>query len=150
MTIAGSSLIAFLSGCSTYNADARAARNKPVVAGSPEGLWVGRWYEKDKPKHGGDLKWVMTRTGDMLYRAASRSRWRGIFTAKYDTTVVVTPIAPGAFMVRGDHDIWPFGTYSITGRVDETHFRGTYEIAGHPGVVELTRPADQTSNTNQP
>jgi hypothetical protein len=128
-----------VTGCSSFREDARAARSRPVAANSLEGLWVGRWYDSEKPAHGGSLKCVLTRTGDTLYRASVRSRWWRVFSASYDTTLILTPAEPGAYLLQGERDIWPFGTYAVTGRVDATDFRATYTVAGHPGVMELRR-----------
>jgi hypothetical protein len=140
--IASALLATLTTGCSTFHEDARAARTRSLPADSVEGFWEGRWYEADNPKHGGKLRCVLTRTGDTLYRVAARSQWRGIFSASYDATLVLTPSTPGEYLIQGDKDIWPFGLYSITGRVDATSFRATYSLADHQGVMEMQRPAE--------
>ncbi len=126
-------------GCSSFHQDSRAALSHPPAPSSIEGRWEGRWSEGSNPNHGGRLQCVLTRTGDTLYRASSRSQWRRVFSAEYDTLLVATPVEPGAYLLRGGRDIWPLGAYSVTGRVDSTQFVATFSVAGHPGVMEMHR-----------
>lgn len=142
LTIAAAVLVA---GCSSFRSDSRAAGRKSVPAGSIEGKWEGRWHDAKRPRHGGRLECVLTRTGDNVYRLATRSQWWGIFTSASDAHVVVTPIEPGVFIVQASSDLWLFGGYSMTGRVDGASFRATYAMGGHQGVMELNRPAEGAS-----
>jgi hypothetical protein len=133
-------LTTLITGCSTYRIDRQAARAREIPDASVEGLWEGRWYEAGKPSHGGRMRGVLTRTGDTIYRFASRSQWWGIFSASYNNLVVLTPVAPGEFLLHGDRDIWPFGLYSVTGRVDNVRLNARFNIADEEGVIEMHRP----------
>jgi hypothetical protein len=85
------------------------------------------------------MRGVLTRTGDTIYRFASRSQWWGIFSASYNNVLVLTPVAPGEFLLQGDRDVWPFGMYSVTGRVDNARLNARFNIANEEGVIELQR-----------
>jgi hypothetical protein len=132
--------VVLATGCSTFRNDARLAKARPPEAETVEGLWVGRWYEMDNPEHGGRLQCVLTREGDTLYRLAARSHWWGIMSSSYDSTVVLTPVEPGAHLVQGGKSLWLWGNYSLTGRVDTARFDARYTIGDHRGVMELYRP----------
>lgn len=84
---------------------------------------------------------VLTRQGSQLYRLSTRSHWWKWFTSSIDATVVLTPVGPGQFELRGSEEIWPFGDFGIVGRVDGESFKGTYDASGHPGTIELHRVA---------
>ena len=127
-------------GCASYRRDARHAREQAPAAGSVEGLWEGRWYRSDKPEHGGKMEMVLTRIGDQTYRASARSQWRRFFRSAYDSTLILTPTAPGVHLLQGSQDLWLFGGYTVTGRVDQTRFDAVFQTAGHQGVMELKRP----------
>lgn len=135
----------WLAGCSSFRGDSRAAARKGAMAEGIEGKWEGRWHDAKRPRHGGRLECVLTRTGDTVYRLSTRSQWWGIFRSASDAHVVVTPIKPGEFMIQASSDLWLFGGYSMTGRVDGASFRATYAMGGHQGVMELSRPADDAS-----
>jgi len=128
-------------GCSSFRHDARAARGKTPAPGSVEGLWEGRWSKADQPEHGGKMQLVLTKTGDNLYRASARSQWWRIFRSAYDTTVVLTPIRPGEYIVQGGKDLWAMGSYTIDGRVNPTNFHARFAVEKHAGVLDLHRPA---------
>ncbi len=128
-------------GCSSFRGDARAARALEPKENSPEGLWVGRWFEESNPNHGGDMTVVLTRTGDTLYRLAARAGWWGVFRSAHDTHVVLTPVNPGEYILQGGDSIWLFGTYAVTGRVDQARMLARYRVGDSWGVMELERPA---------
>lgn len=130
-----------LSGCSSFRGDAhRYASGAAVPApGSVEGSWEGQWSDAKRPNHGGELRCVLTRTGDHLYRLSSRSRWWRWFSSSLDATVVVTPTAPGQFEIRGGRGIWPFGDYRIEGRVVGDTLEAVYRAGGHQGRIQLRR-----------
>lgn len=135
------------SGCSTFHRDARRFKALPAVeqAGQGvEGLWVGRWQDGRRPDHGGELKWVLTRSGDQIHHLSSHSRWWRWFSSALDATVVVTPLGPGRHEIRGGRGIWPFGTYTFSGMADGDQLRAVYEVSGRPGTMELrrVRPGD--------
>ena len=87
------------------------------------------------------MQLVLTRRGDQTYRAAARSQWRGWFRSAYDSTLILTPVGAGAHAVQGSADLWLFGGYTVTGRVDQTRFDAVFDAGGHRGVMELRRPA---------
>lgn len=142
--------VALAAGCSSFRGDARLARVNPPKPESVEGLWEGRWYDLNKPEHGGRLQCVLTREGDTFYRLSSRSRWWRIFTSSYDSTVVLTPVEPGVHLVQGGKSLWLWGDYSMTGRVDATRFDARYTIGGHQGVMELYRPGTAPAAAVEP
>jgi hypothetical protein len=135
-------LIVSLSGCSSFRADRRAAREHGSPASGVEGYWVGRWHDLANPKHGGKLECVLTPTGpaNHVYRLSSRSQWLKIFTSAYDANVVITPVAEGQFLLRGGQELWLFGGHTVTGRVDAAKFEATYTVGRHTGRMELHRP----------
>lgn len=128
-------------GCSSFRREARLARAPDFEAKGVEGYWVGRWRDEARPGHGGALECVLTPAGDHLYRAAFRSRWWKVFTSSHDTFLVLTPVRPGEYLVQGGQDLWLFGGYSVTGRVDSARFRAVYSVAGRQGVMEMERAA---------
>ena len=83
---------------------------------------------------------VLTRRGDNLYRAASRSRWWRVFRSSYDVEVVVTPVRPGEYLVQGGRNIWPFGNYSLSGRIESEQWKAKYRIGSESGTIDLKRP----------
>jgi hypothetical protein len=85
------------------------------------------------------MEMVLTKTGDTLYRASTRSHWWGFFRSSYDTPLVVTPVRPGAFMILGDQQLWGFGGYSITGRVDAVRMDAGFWVGSNRGKIELQR-----------
>lgn len=134
------SLFPLGTGCSSYRRDAKHARQTPPAVGSIEGLWVGRWYSSRKPSHGGKMEMVLTKTGDTLYRASTRSHWWGFFRSAYDTPFVVTPVRPGEYMILGEKQLWGFGGYSVTGRVDAVRMDAGFWVGSNQGRIELQRP----------
>lgn len=138
-------VVGFGSGCSSFRKDAKAARAKPPATDSIEGLWVGSWHSDKKSNHGGEMQMVVTRKGDTLYRASSRARWWRVFRSAYDVQLVVTPVRPGQYMVQGGRNIWAFGNYAFTGRIDSDQWKGQYRIGSETGTIELTRPAASAS-----
>jgi hypothetical protein len=142
-------LIALLplgTGCSSFRRDKKSAAQAHPVAGSIEGLWVGRWYSSQKPSHGGKMEMVLTKTGDTLYRASTRSHWWGLFRSSYDTPLVVTPVRAGEFMILGEKQLWGFGGYTVTGRVDTARMDAGFWVGSNHGRIELQR----ASVTNAP
>ncbi len=83
---------------------------------------------------------VLTRTGDTLYRASSRSHWWKVFRSAYDTQLVLTPVRPGEFLLSGGKSLWAMGDYSLTGRVDAARFDAGYWVGSNEGRIELHRP----------
>lgn len=128
-------------GCSSFRRDAKAARKVVPAEGSIEGLWAGRWYSSRNPDHGGKMELVLTKTGDTLYRASTRSHWWGFFRSAYDTPLVVTPTGPGAFLILGEKNLWGFGGYTMTGRVDSAGVDAGFRVGSELGRIELKRPA---------
>ena len=126
-------------GCSSFRRDARAAMAPGAEAKGIEGYWQGRWYDLKDTDHGGKLELVLVRTGDHTYRASTRSHWWKLFRSSYDTTLVLTPTAPGAYLLQGDEYLWLWGGFTVTGRVDATHFDAVYRSLGHRGAMELRR-----------
>lgn len=143
VVLLGVSVASFLllgTGCSSFRRDAKAAKASAPKAGSVEGLWEGRWSSAEDPEHGGSMQMVLTRTGETLYHASSRSHWWRIFRSAYDTQVVVTPVRPGEFMLTGGRSLWGFGEYSITGRVDSVRLDADFWVGKDRGRIELQRP----------
>jgi hypothetical protein len=130
-------------GCTTYHWEAKRARKSPPPEGSVEGVWEGRWHDEKRPKHGGRLQMVLTREGDQVYRAATRSTWWMVFSSGMTTRFVLTPVAEGAFLVQGGEQLWLFGGHSVTGRVDQARFSAVYTVGKHRGVMEMTRPVEE-------
>ncbi len=87
------------------------------------------------------MEMVLTQTGDTLYRAATRSHWWGIFRSSYDTPLVVTPIRPGEFEILGEKNLWGFGGYTMTGRVDSAKVDAGFWVGSNEGRILLQRPA---------
>jgi hypothetical protein len=85
------------------------------------------------------MEMVLTKTGDTLYRASTRSHWWGLFRSTYDTPFVVTPVRPGEFMILGEKQLWGFGGYSITGRVDTVRMDAGFWVGSNQGRIELQR-----------
>jgi len=142
LLIAGLLLSAWVTtGCTSFRRDAKHARQHPPGPGSVEGLWEGRWYREDKPEHGGRTQLVLTRIGDQTYRASFRSQWWKVFRSGYDSMLVVTPVAPGKLAIQGSQDLWLFGGYTVTGRVDQARLDAVFLTGGHRGVLELRRPS---------
>lgn len=131
--------VALCVGCSSFRHDARQARRATASATGIEGLWEGQWRSDKDPEHGGAMQMVLTRSGETLYRASSRSRWWRVFRSAYDTHLVVTPVAPGQYLLRGGRHIWCFGDHSLTGRVDGARLEAVYKVGNQGGTIELRR-----------
>lgn len=145
MALFMTSILPLGTGCSSFRRDSKAARKTTPLEGSIEGLWVGRWYSSRKPDHGGKMEMVLTKTGDTLYRASTRSHWWGLFRSAYDTPLVATPVRPGEFMILGEKQLWGFGGYSVTGRVDTARMDAGFWVGSHRGRIELQRPSPAVS-----
>lgn len=137
--VAAGAALAVATGCSSFRSDARAARKAGNSGEGIEGLWEGRWFDRKKTEHGGRLELVLVRTGDMTYRASTRSHWWKVFRSSYDTTLVVTPTAPGQYLIQGGEFLPIWGGFTVTGRVDHARFDAVYRSLGHQGVMELKR-----------
>ena len=135
------------SGCSSFRKDARTARAATPPEGSPEGLYEGKWYKSKRPDHGGKQELVLSQTGYTLYRASTRSQWWRIFHSSYDTTVVLTPVKPGEYIIQGGKGIWAVGTYTIAGRVDPVSLKAEYAAGKHLGKLELQRVGATAAET---
>jgi hypothetical protein len=85
---------------------------------------------------------MLTRSGDQVYHLSTHSRWWRWFTSALDATVVVTPLGPGRYEIRGRRGIWPFGEYTFSGKVDGDRLEAGYEASGHPGTIQLRRAAE--------
>lgn len=85
------------------------------------------------------MSMVLTRTGDNLYHASTRSHWWRIFRSSYDTELVMTPVRPGEFLVMGGRNLWALGGYSVTGRVDSARFDAGFWVGSNQGRMELRR-----------
>lgn len=88
------------------------------------------------------MEMVLTRTGDTLYRASTRSHWWRLFRSSYDTTIVVTPIHPGGYLILGEKNLWGFGGYTLTGRVDSAAIDAGFRVGSNEGRIRLGRPAE--------
>lgn len=133
-------LVGIGAGCSSFRHDVRVATKRGEPPPGIEGVWEGRWQSDKDPGHGGAMQMVLTRTGDTLYRASSRSRWWRIFRSSYDTHLVVTPVSPGEYLIRGGRHLWAFGDHSLTGRVDSARLEAGYRVGRHAGTIVLARP----------
>lgn len=83
---------------------------------------------------------VLTRTGDQIYHASARSQWWRIFRSAYDSTLVLTPVGVSEHAIQGSQDLWLFGGYTITGRVNPQRLDAVFVAGGHQGKMELHRP----------
>lgn len=129
---------AFL-GCSSYRHDLREAR--AAGGGGPNTLpriWSGRWQDAKRPQHGGRMDLVLTPVGETLYRASARSHWWKVFRSDYDVNLVLTPVAPGEWLVLGDKEIRFFGGHTMQGRVSTQRFAADYRVGKFGGSIDLT------------
>lgn len=123
-------------GCSSFRHDAKLARGAVVQPVGPEGLWVGRWHDGKRTSHGGELECVVTRTGSQLYRISTHSRWWRWFTSSLDVNVVMTPLGPGRFDVRGSGRS---GRWGITGLMGGSTGRISWRPTRQVACVETSR-----------
>lgn len=136
-------------GCSSYRHDLRKAR---AAGGGGTNtvprIWSGRWQDAKHPQHGGGMDLVLTPVGGTVYRASARSQWWKIFRSDYELHVVLTPVAPGEWLVLGDKEIRFFGGHTMQGRVSPQRFVAEYHVGKFGGSIDLS-PGEAADGTRK-
>ena len=133
-------VLVWVTGCSGFDQDYKAAVEKGWVADSIEGPWDGRW--QSKAGHGGDgLKAIVSRTGQETYLVRFRAKYWGIFES--DQQVNLRAISAEPFKARGTEDLGYLkgGWYQYEATITPQRFDATYKSEHDHGEFNLARPA---------
>jgi hypothetical protein len=133
-------LLLFFCGCSTFNRDWRRTAAQPAPANSIEGRWEGRWISAVNG-HNGNLRCLMARESDEIYRARFRATYSGILHFSYAVPLNMQE-HDGGWEFNGEANLGRLagGTYYYEGRAGLTNLHSTYRSKYDHGTFELRRP----------
>ena len=130
----------FLTGCSSFHNEWKAAMKAPIPSNSIEGPWSGDW-RSDVNGHHGPLRCVVTKTSDSTYRAHFRAHYRKIIRFTY-VAMLNGQETNGVVTLRGEADLGKLagGIYKYEGNVTPTDFHSSYANKYDHGAYQMTRP----------
>ena len=131
--------LAFLSGCSSFNREWRAAGKQPAPSGLA-GRWEGRWVS-DANGHNDKLRCVITEKGANDYSAHFHATYKHIFHFSYTVPLSVQKQGDN-FVFSGQADLGKLagGMYTYNGAATPTNFFSTYDSKYDHGKFEMHRP----------
>ncbi len=142
LAVSGAALL-FLVSCATpgYRNAWKSAQGAPVSKAGIEGAWEGVWIS-DKNGHTGDLRCVVTKTGDDEYLFHYWATWAGGMKGAFKITCEAEE-RQGVVHVEGSKRLPPFGTYHHRGKLTATTFTATFRSdKSNVGSFELERVAE--------
>jgi len=144
-------LLAFVSGCSSYDARWRAAaatNRKDSIAGA----WKGRWESGGHPGTGGKLWCIVEEKQDGKLHAEFKATWHGVFKSEHEA---VLPFLSGsearktlrkagknarAFAGEASVHSWiGAGSYRCEGWVNTVRMSASYDAIYDKGTFELVK-----------
>jgi len=134
-------LVLFLTGCSTFHHDWKAATSAPIPTNTIDGPWVGEWHS-DKNGHHGSLRCVVTQTSPTTFRAHYRARFLKIFRYTYLATLNGQQ-TNNTFTLEGTANLGKLagGIYTYKATATATNFTSTYSCKYDHGSYQMARPA---------
>ena len=128
------------SGCATFRHDWNRAVSYPPPAADLQGPWQGVWASEVNG-HNDQLRCVVTKKQDGLYRARFQARYRKVLTFGY-TVSLRTAGAGEALKFQGDANLgwYAGGRYHYEGHADATNFFATYSCKYDHGTFRMARP----------
>ena len=108
--------------------------------GSMEGRWQGVWLS-DVNHHTGELRCVVTKREDGMYRARFHAKYNKVLTFGYTVLLKVEPEANGSHF-RGEANLgwYAGGMYHYDGHAETTNFFSTYSCKYDHGTFKMGRP----------
>ena len=137
---AGSALgLLFLSGCSTFESDWRAAQTFAHPAEDISGCWEGTWESETSGRHG-KLRAIITRQDADSYDVEIRTKYARILPVHFEVPVEVHDQG-GFHLMQGEADLgWMAGgVFTYTGQSDPREFVCTYREGTDQGIIRMTR-----------
>ncbi|HZV33544.1 MAG TPA: hypothetical protein VFB72_03135 [Verrucomicrobiae bacterium] len=130
----------FAGGCTSFSHDWKKAAEISPPPGSMEGRWQGVWLS-DVNHHTGELRCVVTRSEDGMYRARFHAKYNKVLSFGYTVKLKVEPQA-NAFHFSGDANLgwYAGGIYHYDGHADATNFFSTYSCKYDHGTFKMSRP----------
>jgi hypothetical protein len=132
-----------LAGCSRFNRDWRAAQPAAPPASGIDGPWQGTWLSAANG-HQGQLRAILTRTGEDTYHARFRARFWGVLAYSYSLNLEVQPATHGYWRLEGGADLGRLagGRYECRGTASTHELFATYESKRDRGRFSLSRPSN--------
>ncbi|MDB6026874.1 MAG: hypothetical protein JWM68_3097 [Verrucomicrobiales bacterium] len=132
--------LAFLTGCSSFNRDWRAAGKLPCAGDPVAGRWEGIW-KSDANQHSDKLRCLLTQVSDGKYEARFRAKYKKVLSFSYTATFQGTK-KDSEFSFSGDADLGKLagGIYYYRGEISPTNFVSTYRSKYDHGTFHLARP----------
>lgn len=134
-------VIAFVTGCSTFDRDWKRAATAPAPGMS--GRWTGHWHS-DVNGHNDELRCIITPLADGHLSARYHARYkRGIFRFSFGYTVpLVVTNFNGRYDFSGESNLgwYAGGIYRYRGSASATNFTSAYDSKYDRGTFEMHRP----------
>ena len=112
---------------------------EPASEGSIAGRWEGTW-ESEANGHHGQLRCLMTRENDSLWKARFRATFEGVLHFGYTARLEMQPHDIG-WEFNGEADLGKFGgVYYYEGRATVTNMVSIYKSENDHGRFALGRP----------
>jgi hypothetical protein len=130
----------FLTGCSSFNREYKAALAQPIPTNDISGPWEGRWVS-DKNGHTGKLRAVLRQSSAEEYDAYFHATFWKFFRSSYRVPLKYKE-ENGRTTISGEQDLgWlSGGVYTYEGEATPTRFFSTYKMKYDHGTFEMKRP----------
>lgn len=133
-------ILFFAGGCTSFNHDWKKAAAMSPPQGSMEGRWQGVWLS-DVNHHTGELRCVITKREDGMYRARFHAKYNKVLTFGYTVLLKVEPEANGShFSGEANLGWYAGGVYHYDGHAETTNFFSTYSCKYDHGTFKMQRP----------
>ncbi len=124
-------------GCGKFESNWRALEG--VETDGITGRWVGRWESKTSG-HTGDLKAIVTRTGERSYETWYKATWGKALSNDYRVIMLTEPDRD-KLRFTGTKDMGGvFGVFQYRGWASEDVYYSTYTSNDDQGTFHMTRP----------
>jgi len=134
----------WLSGCSTFEQDWRAARLIPRLEDDVAGRWEGTW-RSEANGHNDQLRAIITKGSNDVYLTRFHARYKkGIFRFSFGYSVPLQVRQTNdTYQFHGEADLgWlAGGLYRYEGSATGTNFFSTYHCKYDHGTFQMRRPS---------
>lgn len=136
--------IALLCGCSSFDRDWKVNSAEWRLAAHTDitGPWQGTW-QSDASGHSGDLRCLITRTGDTTYHARFAATYWKLFHFGYEMDLTADPhLDQLHFEGQSDLGWLAGGKYQYDGHANSTDLYCTYQSSYDHGHFTMKRPEE--------
>jgi hypothetical protein len=139
------SLLAFITGCSSFNRQWKSALAQPHSDPDISGAWEGRWLS-DRNGHTGKLRGILSRGEADQYKARFHATFWKIFHATYEVPLKYEE-KNGEVLLSGEADLGKLsgGVYQYEAKATGAQFFSTYKSKYDHGTFEMKRPESRGS-----